>query len=123
VEEIVFQQKRKSAVKRNRSAVSAEVYGDFNQQADFVPKVIKKSEETNTRILTLLRNNILFKHLDHKNTNIVIDAMDERVFKAGEEVIREGDGGDLLFMVEEGEFNCFKKIKGEDQLIKTYTTG
>lgn len=76
VEELVFQQKRKSIVKRNRSAVSAEVYGEFNKQTAFVPKVIPKSEETKTRILILLRNNILFKFLDQKNTNIVIDAMD-----------------------------------------------
>jgi hypothetical protein len=40
VEELVFQQKRKSIVKRNRSAVSAEVYGEFNKQTAFVPKVI-----------------------------------------------------------------------------------
>lgn len=40
VEEIVFQQKRRSLVKRNRSAVSAEVYGEFNKQTVFVPKVI-----------------------------------------------------------------------------------
>ena len=38
--------------------------------------------------------------------------MDETTFKPGEQVIKEGEGGDLLYMVEEGEFDCYKKIKG-----------
>lgn len=49
--------------------------------------------------------------------------MDETTFKAGDQVIREGEGGDLLYMVEEGEFDCFKKLKGEEAFIKTYSTG
>lgn len=61
--------------------------------------MIPKSEETKTRILILLRNNILFKFLDQKNTDIVIHAMEERDFSAGDQVIREGEGGDLLYMV------------------------
>ena len=123
VEEIVFQNKRRSLVKRNRSAVSAEVYGEFNKQAAFIPKVIPKSEETKTRILILLRNSVLFKSLDQKNTNIVIDAMEETSYTGGEQIIKEGEGGDLLYMVEEGEFDCFKNLKGEETLIRTYTTG
>lgn len=83
VEEIVFQNKRRSLIKRNRSAVSAEVYGEFNKQAAFIPKVIPKSEETKTRILILLRNSVLFKSLDQKNTNIVIDAMEETSYTEG----------------------------------------
>ena len=110
-------------VKRNRSAVSAEVYGEFNKKAAFVPQVIPKSEETKTRILILLRNSVLFKSLDQKNTNIVIDAMEETSYEGGEQIIREGEGGDLLYMVEEGEFDCFKNIKGVETHIKTYTAG
>jgi cAMP-dependent protein kinase regulator len=50
-------------------------------------------------------------------------AMEEKEYQAGHTVIREGDGGDVLYMVEDGEFDCIKKIDGQDKLLKTYTTG
>jgi cAMP-dependent protein kinase regulator len=75
-------------------------------------QVIPKSEDTKTRILILLGNSILFKNLDSKDAEIVMGAMEEKTFKAGETIITEGEGGDVLYMVEEGEFDCFKKIGG-----------
>jgi cAMP-dependent protein kinase regulator len=39
-------QPKKKNIKQQRQGVSAEVYGEFNKKGDFVPKVIKKSEET-----------------------------------------------------------------------------
>jgi len=86
-------------------------------------QIIPKSEDTKTRILILLRNSILFKNLDNTEAEIVMGAMEEKEFKAGETVIREGEGGDVLYMVEEGEFECYKKIDGEDKYLKTYATG
>jgi len=109
--------------KRNRSGVSAEVYGEFNKKESFTAKVIPKSEDTKTRILILLRNSILFKNLDTHETEIVMGAMEEKEYQTGQTVIREGDGGDVLYMVEDGEFDCHKKIDGQDKWLKTYTTG
>lgn len=131
VDDAVFKSKKVSQVaKRNRSAVSAEVYGEFNKKESFVAKVntflsqvIPKSEDTKTRILILLGNSILFKNLDTKDAEIVMGAMEERCFKAGETIITEGEGGDVLYMVEEGEFDCFKKLNGAETYLKTYTIG
>lgn len=39
-------QPKKKNIKQQRQGVSAEVYGEFNKKADFVPKVITKSEAT-----------------------------------------------------------------------------
>lgn len=88
-----------------------------------VIQVIPKSEDTKTRILILLRNSILFKNLDSQDAEIVMGAMEEKEYQAGQFVIREGDGGDVLYMVEEGDFECYKKIDGEDKYLKTYATG
>lgn len=41
----------------------------------------------------------------------------------GDTIITEGEGGDVMFMVEEGEFDCYKKINGKETFLKTYTTG
>jgi cAMP-dependent protein kinase regulator len=108
VDDVVFKAKKCSQVaKRNRSGVSAEVYGEFNKKESFTAKVhmwlnqiIPKSEDTKTRILILLRNSILFKNLDTVETEIVMGAMEEKEYQTGQNVIREGDGGDVLYMVE-----------------------
>lgn len=116
--------------KRNRSGVSAEVYGEFNKKEEFVAKVcfktiqiIPKSEDTKTRILILLGNSILFKSLDTKDAEIVMGAMEEKSSKAGETIIQEGERGDVLYMVQEGQFDCYKKIDGKQTFLKTYHSG
>ena len=50
--------------------------------------MIEKSEDTNTRLLILMSNSFLFKSLDQKDAEIVKGAMEERVFEAGESVIK-----------------------------------
>lgn len=41
---------------------------------------------------------------------VVIDAMEEISVKEGDNLINEGDKGDSLYIVAEGDFDCFKKI-------------
>ena len=65
----------------------------------------------------------MFKALAREELDIVIDAMAEQTFKAGETVIKEGDAGAVLFVVESGSLDCFKKIDGEDKHLKTYEPG
>lgn len=62
--------------KKGRLAVSAEVYGDYNKKEDFKPRIIQKSQDVKTRILTRLKQSFIFRGLDDKETNIVIDAME-----------------------------------------------
>jgi len=50
----------------------------------------------------------MFSTLDEKDLAVVIDAMDEKQVKAGENVIVEGETGAELFVVEEGSLDCFK---------------
>lgn len=54
----------------------------------------------------------MFSGLDENEMNVVIDAMDEQKFKAGETVISEGEKGDELFVVEDGQLDCYKKFVG-----------
>jgi cAMP-dependent protein kinase regulator len=67
-----------------RASVSAEAFGAWNKKSDFVPKVIKKSEEAKERIRTRLNQAFMFQALDEKEKNIVIDSMDEKAIKMGE---------------------------------------
>jgi cAMP-dependent protein kinase regulator len=52
----------------------------------------------------------MFMGLDDNDMEVVIDAMDERNVKAGENVIIEGENGGELYVVEEGLLDCFKKF-------------
>lgn len=66
---------------RQRPSVSAEVYGLWNKKGVYKPKIIPKSEEQKDRIRKRLNQSFIFQALDDNEKNIVIDAMDERVFR------------------------------------------
>lgn len=58
--------------------------------------------------------------LDEKELKVVIDAMDERKVQKGEYVIKEGENGDVLYIVEQGEMSCTKVINGKETFLKKY---
>ena len=69
------------AVKMQRSSVSAEAYGKFNQKGNFQARVIPKTEEQKKRIKDKLQKAFMFQALDEKETEIVINAMEEKKFR------------------------------------------
>jgi len=102
-----------------RASVSAEAYGQWNQVKSFTPPVYPKSEEQKTRIKSVLQESFLFASLDSKELGMVIDAMQEKTIEAGTQIIKQGDDGDVLFVVEEGQMDCYKKqADGEEKLVK-----
>lgn len=107
----------------SRQAISAEVFGVYNKKEEFKPKVVAKSPETKQQIKSLVEKIILFQSLNKEDINIVIDAMEEISVKEGETVIEEGSKGDTLYIIETGEYDCFKVIKGENLNVKSYAPG
>ena len=108
-----------------RSGVSAEVYGTFHKKESFVARVVKKTPEQIQRIKTSVIHSFLFGNLEPKDLEVVINAMEEKRFKKGENIITQGDNGDCLYFVEEGNLNCYKKFQGipEPKLVKQYQPG
>lgn len=107
-----------------RASVSAEAYGKWNQVKAFEPVVHAKSEEQKTRIQGVLKESFLFSQLDAKEMSVVIDAMQEKVVEAGTTLIQQGDDGDALYVVEEGQMDCFRKqADGEEKLVKECKVG
>jgi len=111
--------------KGGRPSVSAEAYGDYNKKGAFVVKVIKKTEQQISLIEEKVMNSFLFNNLEEQELKSVISAMGERKIKKGDTVIKQGDLGDDLYIVELGELDCFKIFKQEEGEIylKTYTKG
>jgi cAMP-dependent protein kinase regulator len=105
--------------------VSAEVYGAFNKKEDFVPKVIQKSEDTKKQLRDRLLQAFMFSALDPKELQIVIDAIEEVKGGKGDVIIKEGDQGDCMYVLEKGALNCTKVFSGntEPTFLKEYQPG
>ena len=115
----------KAMKKGPRSSVSAEAFGAWNKKSDFKPRVVAKSEDTKQRISRRLRQSFLFQSLNEKEFEIVVDALEEKRFKAGEYVIKQGEDGSELFVVENGTLSCSKIFSGktEPTFLKKYEPG
>lgn len=123
-DDIVEEVPRKvSQVVRHRSAVSAEAYGKWNKKEDFKPRNIPKTKEQEHQLEERLSKSFMFSHLQGSEKRIVIQSMEEKKAEDGETVIKEGDDGNELFIVESGELKCFKIIEGESKHIKDYHVG
>lgn len=108
-----------------RVSVSAEAYGKWNQKKEFTPPVYPKSEDQVLRLKTVLSNSFMFKALDKKDLETIVNAMQEKVLKAGERPIKQGDDGDVLYVIEKGTLDCFKLFPDspEEKLVKTVCVG
>ncbi len=108
-----------------RSSVSAEAFGVWNKKSDFKPTIVEKSGEAKLRILTRLDQAFMFSALDEKEKSVVVDAMTERKAQPGEFIIQEGEDGDNLYVVEQGELDCTKVFKGntDPTYLKTFVPG
>lgn len=67
----------------------------------------------------------MFQYLDDKEMHIVIDAMEICKYKKGDVVIKQGDKGEVLYVIESGELKC--EISKPDTpnpiFIKNYQPG
>merc|ERR1719229_1949363 len=102
-----------------RTSVSAEAYGKWNERKVFTPPVYPKTEAQKERIQKVLQESFLFSSLEAKDLQTLIDAMQELNVEPGKRLIEQGDDGDCLYVIEEGQMNCFKKQQdGEEKLVK-----
>mmetsp|Transcript_107657 Transcript_107657/g.322012 ORF Transcript_107657/g.322012 Transcript_107657/m.322012 type:complete len:409 (+) Transcript_107657:37-1263(+) len=107
-----------------RASVSAEAFGTWNQVKAFTPPVRAKTEDQKKRIRGVLEVSFLFAALSSKEMDVVIDAMQEKVVEASFKLIEQGDDGDALYVVEEGQMDCFKRQPdGTDKLVKECKAG
>lgn len=114
-----------SYLKKERTSVSAEAYGKWNKRnSNFTPPVIPKTPEQTQRIKSVLNQSFLFNTLETKDLDLVIGAMCEQTCESGTRIIEQGDDGDCLFVVEEGQMDCYKKTAdGEDTKVKECKPG
>jgi CRP-like cAMP-binding protein len=49
--------------------------------------------------------------------------MEEVIAEPGQAIITEGEKGDTLYIIDEGEYDCVKVINGKPTYLKTYKAG
>jgi len=64
----------------------------------------------------------MFSALDESEFAIVVDAIEEVKGAAGEAIIKEGDQGDCMYVLESGNLDCTKVFAGntEPTHLKVY---
>jgi len=108
---------------RMRTSVSAEAYGDWNKKKEFTPPRHPKSAEQKARIKEVLGRNFLFATLGETEVGIILDAVEETIIEKGERVIKQGDSGDFMFVIESGALDCLITKDGSEVVVKTCEAG
>jgi cAMP-dependent protein kinase regulator len=103
--------------------ISEEVFGEFNLREDIVLAEKSMSESEKVLVKSLLRSSILFQNLDCKDEEVLLKAMVSKDTEEHELIIREGEAGNVLYVVESGEYDCYKELDAENVYIKTYLQG
>jgi cAMP-dependent protein kinase regulator len=112
------------ATSRMRTSVSAEAYGDWNKKKEtFTPPRHPKSAEQKARIKEVLGRNFLFQTLGDAEVGIILDAVEETIIEKGKTVIKQGDAGDFMFVIESGALDCLVTKDGTEVVVKTCEAG
>ena len=104
-EKDVARMRKKMRSKGRRSSVSAESGAD--EDKDFVPPVIAKTEEERQHIASILKDVFLFAGLHSGEISTLIGAMEQVTVAQGDSIIKQGDKGDYFYVVDRGEFDVF----------------
>jgi len=108
-----------------RSSVSAEAYGAWNVKKAFEPPVYPKTDEQKKRIKDVLSGSFLFQAVDPKDFDVLLGAVQEEKVEPKTRVIKRGDDGDFMCIIESGTFNCLimQDEIGEEKVVKTCEPG
>lgn len=93
--------------KSRRISVSAEALSPHDARK-FERVVHNKSLEERNRISKIVAENLLFKSMDEKQHEIVLDAIFPKEFEPEDVIIRQGADGDNFYILESGVCEIYK---------------
>jgi len=106
-----------------RASVSAEAYGSWNQKLAFDPPKFPKSAEQMEKLRSILSASFMFSALEDKDMDIILLAVEQKIFEPGSRIIKQGDDGDCLYIIEEGNPECKILIDGNEKVVKQCVPG
>jgi len=91
---------------------------------NFVPPVHEKSADQSAKLLGLLEGAALLKYLDASSKLTVVRALFAKNAANGTDIIKQGDAGDLFYILENGSADVFiKKGDEEAKKVTSYSAG
>ena len=106
-----------------RHGVSAEVFGKNYQRPEFQPIKILKNDEQSKKIRERISENVFMKNSSSKDKIILEDAMEIFKFNEGDTIINQGEDGNIFYVLDEGQADCFKDFGDGEKWQKTYYPG
>ncbi|ANQ11161.1 CAMP-dependent protein kinase regulatory subunit [Plasmodium coatneyi] len=101
-----------------RMSVSAEAYGEWNKKKlNFIPKVYKKDESEKEKIREALNDSFLFNHLNKNEMETIVNAFFDKNVEKNVNIINEGEEGDLLYVIDEGEVEIYKMKENKKEVL------
>jgi cAMP-dependent protein kinase regulator len=121
----IEERRQKLAEKGQRAGISAEAFGRFNKKRTFKPKIIKKTDSQKKKIKERCLTSFLFNNFDDVEISTIVDALEEKHYKKDDYIIKQGDSGDYVYIIEKGELICEKVFNKGDPptYLKTYKEG
>ena len=121
----IEERRQKLAEKGQRAGISAEAFGRFNKKRTFKPRVIKKTDSQKLKIKERCLTSFLFNNFDDQEISTIVDSLEEKHYKKDDYIIKQGDNGDYVYIIEKGELICEKVFNKGDPptYLKTYKEG
>eukprot|EP00604_Paraphysomonas_vestita_P004029 CAMPEP_0174824050 /NCGR_PEP_ID=MMETSP1107-20130205/30127_1 /TAXON_ID=36770 /ORGANISM="Paraphysomonas vestita, Strain GFlagA" /LENGTH=456 /DNA_ID=CAMNT_0016049263 /DNA_START=490 /DNA_END=1857 /DNA_ORIENTATION=+ len=113
------------AMSKAKRKIISEAWGDEKNgdDFDFNANATPKTPEQMERIAQMVKANFMFQSLSAQQKDQIFQVMTYRKVKAGDTIIREGDKGDEMYIIDSGEFEVLKRDDhGINQSVFTYTT-
>ena len=110
---------------RAKRKVIAETWNDDSniEDFDFAAHATSKTSEQIARISEMTKANFMFQSLNSDQRTKIYQVITLRDVVAGENIIREGDDGDEMYLIDDGHFDVLKKNEeGVSSVVFTYTT-
>lgn len=112
---------RKVMSKAKRKDIAEHWSKEDNIVLDFDAIPNTKTQEEIAKISTIFSTSFMFQNISPIQKDHIYKVLTPRDVSAGEFIIREGDQGDEMYIVDSGEFQVLKRNDaGEDQLIHEY---
>ena len=114
---------RRVMSKAKRKVISEAWNQDEAIDYDFNANVIEKSPEEYVRLAKMVQANFMFQHLSPSQKDRIFKVMTMKNVSSGEMIIKEGDEGDCMYIIDKGEFNVLKRSdEGVSNVVFTYTS-
>lgn len=105
-----------------RAGVSAAPV-DKNKISNWKKTVVPKTDQQKDTIRSTVSGNVFFAHLDASEMQDLIDVVFPKESEAGDVLMREGDEGDVFYILEEGEADIYVNDGGTDKLVRSCKKG